>query len=206
MLSTGNAAMPLSWLALRTVHNSRLSAPVFANRFLHHYLPPLPPQLPVLYLHLKLQGFAPHCLSPSAKRSVALLRCFQICLDTPLWKTHIKFLQRSSVMFSAPRMQCTICVALCIQFAMKVLGLIHVKVTVMMFRQSVGLTLLRPLTNTVTTCPWTSVSVASQGCPPPRPHSPPPLQPPPLSPQPSDQGKIAVRLIDTPAPQTVNVS
>lgn len=78
-----------------------------------------------------LQGFAPHCLSPSAKRSVALLRCFQICLDTPLWKTHIKFLQHSSVMFSAPRMQCTICVALCIQFAMKVLGLIRVKVTVM---------------------------------------------------------------------------
>lgn len=68
-----------------------------------------------------------------------------------------------------------------------------------MFRQSVGLTLLRPLTNTVTTCPWTSVSVASQGCPPPRPHSPPPLQPPPprffsLSPQPSDQGKVSLSI------------
>lgn len=80
-----------------------------------------------------------------------------------------------------------------------------------MFRQSVGLTLLRPLTNTVTTCPWTSVSVASQGCPPPRPHSPPPLQPPPprffsLSPQPSDQGKVSLSILHPKKKKPKNLS
>lgn len=83
------------------------------------------------FLLIVLQVFASHCLSPSAKPSVDLLQCFQIFLDTPLWKTQIQFLQSSSVMNSAPRMPCTICAVLCIQFAVEVFGLIHVKVTVM---------------------------------------------------------------------------
>lgn len=91
------------------------------------------------FLLIVLQVFASRCLSPSAKPSVDLLQCFQIFLDTPLWKTQIQFLQSSSVMNSAPRMPCTICAVLCIQFAVEVFGLIHVKVTVMVSLYSIDI-------------------------------------------------------------------
>lgn len=98
-----------------------------------------------------LQVFASHCLSPSAKLSVDPLQCFQIFLDTPLWKTQIQFLQSLSVMNSAPRMPCTICAVLCIQFAVEVFGLIHVKVTVMVSLDSTDI-MLNPFSHLKCMC------------------------------------------------------
>lgn len=103
------------------------------------------------FLLIVLQVFASRCLSPSAKPSVDLLQCFQIFLDTPLWKTQIQFLQSSSVMNSAPRMPCTICAVLCIQFAVEVFGLIHVKVTVMVSLDSIDI-MLNPFSHLKCMC------------------------------------------------------